>query len=178
MNMNASRLSYILTALIIFVTLFTVFEIQILDLRDKNQQLESLLSRTQQALQERDISSDDDNLVVIYNRVPKTGSTSFVGVAYDLCKKNKFHVLHINITSNMHVLSLPNQYKFVHNISTWQEMKPALYHGHMAFLDFSRLSTNALSSINRIVSPVICGCKSRFFAAMLLNVGALETAGL
>lgn len=37
--MNTSRLSYILTALIIFVTLFTVFEIQILDLRDKNQQL-------------------------------------------------------------------------------------------------------------------------------------------
>jgi len=52
---------------------------------------------------------NSQNLVIIYNRVPKTGSTSFVGVAYDLCKKNGFHVLHINITGNMHVLSLKNQ---------------------------------------------------------------------
>lgn len=51
----------------------------------------------------------DDNLVVIYNRVPKTGSTSFVNLAYDLCKKNHFYVLHINVTANMHVLSLNNQ---------------------------------------------------------------------
>jgi hypothetical protein len=49
------------------------------------------------------------DLVVIYNRVPKTGSTSFMGVAYDLCKQNGFHVLHINITGNMHALSLKNQ---------------------------------------------------------------------
>lgn len=47
--------------------------------------------------------------MVLYNRVPKTGSTSFVNIAYDLCKKNRFHVLHINITANNHVLTLPNQ---------------------------------------------------------------------
>lgn len=51
----------------------------------------------------------DENLIVIYNRVPKTGSTSFVNLAYDLCKKNKYHVLHINITANSHILSLQNQ---------------------------------------------------------------------
>lgn len=51
----------------------------------------------------------EEQLVVLYNRVPKTGSTSFVNIAYDLCKRNKFHVLHINVTANMHVLSLPNQ---------------------------------------------------------------------
>jgi heparan sulfate 2-O-sulfotransferase HS2ST1 len=54
-------------------------------------------------------SINTQDLVVIYNRVPKTGSTSFVGVAYDLCKQNGFHVLHINITGNMHALSLKNQ---------------------------------------------------------------------
>lgn len=102
----------------------------------------------------------DENLVVIYNRVPKTGSTSFVNLAYDLCKKNRFFVLHINVTANMHVLSLNNQVgcwwstiilfadnacdvfklqiDFVRNISAWNEMKPALYHGHMAYLDFSK----------------------------------------
>lgn len=58
----------------------------------------------------RDITNSfDDNLIVIYNRVPKTGSTSFVNLAYDLCRKNHFYVLHINITANMHVLSLNNQ---------------------------------------------------------------------
>ncbi|XP_055709524.1 heparin sulfate O-sulfotransferase [Phlebotomus papatasi] len=85
-----------------------------------------------------DTYSFNENLIVIYNRVPKTGSTSFVNLAYDLCKKNHFHVLHINISGNMHVLSLPNQIDFVRNITAWNQMKPALYHGHMAFLDFSK----------------------------------------
>lgn len=83
-------------------------------------------------------STNDDNLVVIYNRVPKTGSTSFVGVAYDLCKKNQFHVLHINVTANNHVLSLNNQVHFVNNVTNWNFIKPALYHGHFAFVDFSK----------------------------------------
>lgn len=50
-----------------------------------------------------------DDVAIIYNRVPKTGSTSFVGVVYELCKRNKFHTLHINVTNNMHTLTLPNQ---------------------------------------------------------------------
>lgn len=105
-----------------------------------------------------------DDVVVIYNRVPKTGSTSFVGVAYDLCKKNKYHALHINVTNNMHTLTLPNQVNpffklakllltifqflilqtfcfqmlFVNNITYWNEIKPAFYHGHMAFLNFEK----------------------------------------
>lgn len=80
----------------------------------------------------------DENIVVIYNRVPKTASTSFVNLTYDLCKKNRFHVLHINVTGNNHVLSLPNQMKFVRNITGWTAIKPAFFHGHMAFIDFSK----------------------------------------
>jgi heparan sulfate 2-O-sulfotransferase HS2ST1 len=38
----------------------------------------------------------------------------------------------------MHVLSLPNQVKFVKNITYWTAMKPAFYHGHVSFLDFSK----------------------------------------
>lgn len=87
------------------------------------------------------LSDSDEDLVVIYNRVPKTGSTSFVNLAYDLCKKNRFHVLHINITANMHVMSLPNQIRFVNNVTRWNAVKPALYHGHMAYLDFNRYQT-------------------------------------
>lgn len=59
-------------------------------------------------VQTRDNGSLDD-VVMIYNRVPKTASTSFVGLVYDLCKQNKYHVLHINVTNNMHTLTLANQ---------------------------------------------------------------------
>jgi len=55
-------------------------------------------------------SEDDlEDIVVIYNRVPKTASTSFMGLVYDLCKQNKYHVLHINVTNNMHTLTFANQ---------------------------------------------------------------------
>lgn len=80
----------------------------------------------------------DSNLVVIYNRIPKTGSTSFINLAYEMCRKNHYRVVHINVTANMHMLSLPNQLQFVKNISTWTSIKPALYHGHIAFIDFSK----------------------------------------
>lgn len=51
----------------------------------------------------------DDDSIVIYNRVPKTASTSFVNVAYDLCKRNGFNVLHLNVTGNLHVMPIPDQ---------------------------------------------------------------------
>lgn len=82
--------------------------------------------------------NNNNDVIIIYNRVPKTGSTSFIGVAYDICKKNNFHVIHVNISSNNHVLSLPNQYTIVQNVTKWDNMKPAIYHGHFAYLDFSK----------------------------------------
>lgn len=50
-----------------------------------------------------------EDMVVIYNRVPKTGSTSFTNAAYDLCGRNRFHVLHVNTTKNSPVMSLQDQ---------------------------------------------------------------------
>ncbi|KAE8746971.1 hypothetical protein FOCC_FOCC006391 [Frankliniella occidentalis] len=91
---------------------------------------------------------DRKDLVVIYNRVPKTGSTSFINVAYDLCRLNSYHVLHINVTGNMHVLSLANQNihsqqaRFAFNVSKWDSIKPALYHGHIAYVDFDKFGVN------------------------------------
>ncbi|KAH0519431.1 Heparan sulfate 2-O-sulfotransferase 1 [Microtus ochrogaster] len=52
---------------------------------------------------------EEDDIVIIYNRVPKTASTSFTNIAYDLCAKNRYHVLHINTTKNNPVMSLQDQ---------------------------------------------------------------------
>ncbi|KAG9343222.1 hypothetical protein JZ751_014201 [Albula glossodonta] len=135
---------------------------------------------------------ENDDVVVIYNRVPKTASTSFTNIAYDLCGKNKFHVLHINTTKNNPVMSLQDQWncwlrltavtirlrvsdgadlgrrccldtqmrpesavRFVRNVTSWREMKPAFYHGHVSFLDFSKFGVKRKPIyINVIRDPI------------------------
>ncbi|KAK8748552.1 hypothetical protein OTU49_015852, partial [Cherax quadricarinatus] len=85
---------------------------------------------------------DLENLIVIYNRVPKTGSTSFIGLAYDLCSKNKFNVINVNTTKKNPTLSLTDQMRLVYNMSNWDEKKPGIYHGHLAYLDFNRFGVS------------------------------------
>ncbi|KAI1290245.1 Heparan sulfate 2-O-sulfotransferase 1 [Halotydeus destructor] len=89
---------------------------------------------------ERDLLS---NSVIIYNRVPKTASTSFMGLAYDLCKVNNYHVLHLNTTKNSHVMSIDDQRRFVLNVTNWSEMKPSIYHGHVAYIDFAKFGVSS-----------------------------------
>ncbi|KAJ1351792.1 hypothetical protein KIN20_007938 [Parelaphostrongylus tenuis] len=79
------------------------------------------------------------NLIVFYNRIPKTGSTTLTNaVAYDLFKINGFNVIHLNMTKNKQVMSLTDRSQFVNNITSWSERKPTFYHGHVAFIDFER----------------------------------------
>ncbi|CAG9121601.1 unnamed protein product [Plutella xylostella] len=134
---------WLLSCLSVIALIVLYFQSEITRLEDSYRRWEYKLAQSREAQESRSFypngaQNDNEDLVVIYNRVPKTGSTSFVGVAYDLCKKNHFKVLHINITANMHVMSLANQYKFAQNVTRWNEVKPALYHGHMAFLNFER----------------------------------------
>ncbi|KAI3375129.1 hypothetical protein L3Q82_021646 [Scortum barcoo] len=91
----------------------------------------------------------------IYNRVPKTASTSFTNIAYDLCGKNHYHVLHINTTKNNPVMSIQDQVRFVKNVTEWREMKPAFYHGHVSFLDFTKFGVKRKPIyINVIRDPI------------------------
>ncbi|KAJ1524549.1 hypothetical protein ONE63_011038 [Megalurothrips usitatus] len=164
---------------LLFVIFMLYFEMHVLQLEGNNDKLASEVALIRAQLQANEKSSlrapiigggagggplieipDVDlkqrkDLVVIYNRVPKTGSTSFINVAYDLCRPNNYHVLHINVTGNMHVLSLANQARFAYNVSKWEAIKPALYHGHVAFVDFARfgISTHPVW-INLIRRPL------------------------
>ncbi|XP_063839011.1 heparin sulfate O-sulfotransferase [Ostrinia nubilalis] len=155
--MNAHKI-WVLSSLCVVVIVVIYFQSEIARLEEIYHRLEYRLVQTHSEPRQffmQPVDKSDDDLVVIYNRVPKTGSTSFVGVAYDLCKKNHFKVLHINITANMHVMTLDNQYKFAQNVTKWKDVKPALYHGHMAFLNFHRLGTSSKPLyINLIRKPL------------------------
>ncbi|KAJ8910172.1 hypothetical protein NQ315_016183 [Exocentrus adspersus] len=150
------KLNYILVIILFMSSVAILYQIQLARLQEKLIKLEHLQAKYETAPNRKEASEllNENNVVVLYNRVPKTASTSFVGVAYDLCKKNNFHVLHVNITANSHTLSLTNQLKFALNVSNWDSMKPALFHGHFAYLDFSKFGISNPLYINLIRKPL------------------------
>jgi len=78
--------------------------------------------------------------ILIYNRVPKTASTTLMNVPYELCRANKYRVVHVNLFQYKHVLTTADQMYFARNMSSWNvgDM-PTFYHGHFAYFDFAKL---------------------------------------
>eukprot|EP00795_Rhopilema_esculentum_P006331 gene6331-11764_t len=99
-------------------------------------------------------STMNDDLVVIFNRVPKTGSTSFMKVVYGLINANKFSSLYVNI-SIKRPMTLLGESWLIHNISRWKEVRPVIFHGHFPFVNFVKYgsSTNPVY-INIIRDPL------------------------
>lgn len=88
-------------------------------------------------------------------QIPKTGSTTFTNaIAYDLCKINNFNAIHINTTKNVNNLNLVDEAAFVRNVSTWKERKPAFYHGHLFYVDFTRFGYPNPIYINVVREPL------------------------
>ncbi|XP_022106316.1 heparan sulfate 2-O-sulfotransferase 1-like [Acanthaster planci] len=142
--MLQNRLSVVLVVVVVIAVLFLERQIHQLNysLRRIEESLERSNSRRMRSTPSISNKPNTDDFVVIYNRVPKTGSTSFTGIAYDLCHTNKFNVLHINTTRNMHTMSVADQMKFVSNVTSWTAKKPAFYHGHLAFIDFGSFGSS------------------------------------
>ncbi|KAA8578661.1 hypothetical protein FQN60_002560, partial [Etheostoma spectabile] len=114
---------------------------------------------TQDGLRERDssassLSEGQDDIVIIYNRVPKTASTSFTHIAYDCAGRTTT----TSCTSHHQehpVMSIQDQVRFVKNVTEWREMKPAFYHGHVSFLDFTKFGVKRKPIyINVIRDPI------------------------
>eukprot|EP00117_Sycon_ciliatum_P042696 scpid75685/ scgid31021/ Heparan sulfate 2-O-sulfotransferase 1 len=92
--------------------------------------------------------------VIFYNRVPKCGSTTLMGVVYALARTNRFHCLHVNVTKNDHYMSPSDQYDFAWNVTTWGKRLPGFYHGHIVYIDFARFGAPPPLFIQLVRDPI------------------------
>ena len=141
--MNSFRgLSVGLVFLLFFITCYLYLQNQLSDISEK-------VDNMKQA---------DNNRVkqpiVIYNRVPKTGSTSMMNVVYELYGKNTFRVVQLHVTQYKHMLTLGDQIHFAMNISAWANT-PSFYHGHFAYFDPRKLGVDVTPLfINMVRKPL------------------------
>lgn len=126
------RFSHLFLALLIYVVLQWI-SFKLFTLLSN----EPILTKGQHLPNQRQLSPEDE-VIVIYNRIPKTGSTSFMHLPYELCEQNHFNVLLLNI-SNPHSMTFSDRIYFAQNVSHWHEKMPAIYHGHFAFFDVENM---------------------------------------
>ncbi|XP_023345285.1 heparin sulfate O-sulfotransferase-like isoform X2 [Eurytemora carolleeae] len=81
--------------------------------------------------------------VLMYNRIPKTGSTSLMNIAYEIRSQNRYRIVQVRLTSagSKNILSFNDQLEISRNISAWSSL-PLLFHGHFAYFEPSTLGVD------------------------------------
>jgi len=118
-----------------FITLFLFFVTGFMYLRSEIRKIPPVQIESLQSKPEHSQS------LVIYNRVPKTGSTSLMNVLYELYSKNSFRVVQLHVTQFKHLLTVSDQITFAKNMSGW-DSTPTVYHGHFAYFDPRRVGVD------------------------------------
>ncbi|XP_066920168.1 heparin sulfate O-sulfotransferase-like [Clytia hemisphaerica] len=96
----------------------------------------------------------EDQMLILYNRIPKTASTSFMNVVYQLTTVNKFTAAYVNVSSRSHRWLLQDQLFFARNITKWHQRKPAVFHGHFPFVSFITMGFPQPIYINVVREPL------------------------
>ena len=143
---------------------------------------QTLPSKRGQSLSNPKKKQNIDSTLFIYNRIPKTGSTSFMSVLYKLTKSpppsivsnsdtsrsspdssgldptssraTQLNVLYVNVSSKSRIMTPLDESWFVHNITTWSDRMPAIYHGHFPFINFVKYGKLQPIYINILRPPL------------------------
>jgi len=119
---------------------------------------ECFFCRNQQSHKHQSVNVEQktfpEQILVVYNRIPKTGSTSFMNVTYRLTLINRFSAALIKLSTKKYLWYFKDQYFFAKNITLWHTRKPAIYHGHFPFLNFIKLGFSQPLYINIIREPL------------------------
>ena len=92
--------------------------------------------------------------LLLYNRVPKTGSTSFMNVVYKLTLDNHFSAAYVNVSSKSHRWLFSDKYFFAKNITYWKARQPGIFHGHFPFVSFIPMGFPQPLYINIVRDPL------------------------
>jgi len=161
---NKRQIPYIISVCLLLILLLFIHQ-QVNEVSLKTEKLEIRLNELAISSKERkdqiyyepqnlDTDDDEEKPLVIYNRLPKTGSTTFSKLVYDLSKPNHMYVTHLNTTKNSFRWTVADQYKFVWNVTKWTERRPAVYHGHIGYIPFEQYGAKQPIYINIVREPL------------------------
>ncbi|VDM19147.1 unnamed protein product [Hydatigera taeniaeformis] len=80
--------------------------------------------------------------VVVFNRVPKTGSTTVVRIFETLSERNNFHVYRIAIFNPTQLINPLSHKAFVEEVRMLSQDFNLLVHGHFYYINFRRYGIN------------------------------------